>query len=1018
MNIAKASLEKRIITWVMTAVTLVVGVMAYNNLGRLEDPEFTIKTAKVYTSYPGATAMEVAEEVTDKLEIAIQQMGQLDYVKSVSRPGVSEITVEIKNTYSGGDLPQVWDELRRKVGDAQARLPPGAGASVVFDDYGDVFGVFYSVYGDGYTYAELREYAKMLRRELLLCQDVAKINLFGMRDEVVLVEFSRARLSQMGLSPGMIGASLEGRNLVAPSGRVEVGSKYIRLHPTGEIHSLDELGETMILMGDGSSSKIRLKDIATIRRDYKDPPEMLMRFNGKPAIGVGISTVKGGNVVTMGTAVEQRLNELRAETPIGMEVAVVSHQSKAVVAAIDGFVVSLIEAVAIVIGVLMLAMGTRSAMVIGIILILTVLGTFIPMLMSGVMLERISLGALIIALGMLVDNAIVVVEGILVGTQSGKSREEAAITIVRQTMWPLFGATVVAILAFAAIGASNDSTGEYCRSLFLVILYSLFLSWILAVTVTPLIGSKMLKTPSADGGSVKDPYAGPVFHIYRRLLEGCIRFRWVTVAVMLVGLLLSVIGFGFVKKSFFPDSTRPQFMVHFWMPQGTHIEATDADLTKVADFTREIEGVTDVVAFAGGGSLRFLLTYTPEETNTAYGLLLVGVEDYKLVDAIREQVRTHMDKEFPDAMGFTRRFTLGPGDPSKIQARFRGPDPAVLRRLADEAIEILHTQPEVGEIYHDWRDRVPLVRPVVAEAQMRNAGVTRAEIAKSFQNATVGSTVGVFREGDELLPIISRAVETERDDVADLMFARIWSPVAASYIPVSQVVLGLQTTSEDTIVRRRNRLPNITVKCDPTSGPASAAFNVIRPKIEAISLPPGYELEWGGEYEDSGKAQGALMSKIPVVFGLMVLIVIFLFNSIRKPLVIFLTVPLAIIGVTVGLLGAGQPFGFMALLGFLSLTGMLIKNAIVLIDEIGAQLASGKPGYDAIVESGLSRARPVSMAAATTVLGMIPLLADAFFVAMAVTIMVGLTFATVLTLVFVPVLYAIVYRIPNPDAEA
>jgi len=661
-------------------------------------------------------------------------------------------------------------------------------------------------------------------------------------------------------------------------------------------------------------------------------------------------------------------------------------------------------------------MGFRSALVIGAILIFTVLGTFIPMLAQGVMLERISLGALIIALGMLVDNAIVVVEGIQIGMQKGEKPTGAAVAIVKQTMWPLFGATIVAILAFAAIGASNDSTGEYCRSLFLVICYSLFLSWVLALTVTPLFGVKFLKAPKLAEGV--DPYGGKIFRMYRGFLEFCIRRRWVTVVVLFITLVASVIGFKNVKQSFFPESTRPQFMVHFWMPQGTHILTTEEKVSQVEAFARAIGGVTDVSTFIGGGAPRFMLTYTPEESNPAYGLLLVGVDDYKKVDALMAELEDYMAAEFPEALTFSRRFMLGPGDPSKIQARFRGPDPAVLRQLSDEAMAILDDEPMAVEANQDWRERVALVRPVIAESQMRNAGITRADIADSLAGASEGQRIGSFREGDELLPIVARAIEPERQDVADLMYSRIWSPVAKGYIPLSQVVLRLETVSEDTIIRRRNRLPTLTVKCDPKSGPASEVFELVRPKIEGINLPPGYTLEWGGEYEDSGKAQAALASKLPIIFIAMVLIVIILYNSLRKPAVIFLTVPLAIIGVTVGLLGTGQPFGFMSLLGFLSLTGMLIKNAIVLVDEIGLQMDSGKEPFVAIVDSGLSRARPVSMAAATTVLGMIPLLADAFFVAMAVTIMVGLTFATVLTLVVVPVLYAIFFKVPNPPKAA
>ena len=691
------------------------------------------------------------------------------------------------------------------------------------------------------------------------------------------------------------------------------------------------------------------------------------------------------------------------------------------VIAVSGFVISLIEALAIVIGVLMIAMGLRSGVLIGVILLLTVLGTFIVMLYQGIMLERISLGALIIALGMLVDNAIVVVEGILINMQSGMDRVKAASKTVGQTIWPLFGATIVAIMAFAAIGASQDSTGEYCRSLFQVILISLMLSWVLAITVTPLFGVMFLKVKAGSGSA--DPYGGAMFRMYRSFLRLCLRFRWVTVIVMVGLLLLAAYGFGFVKKSFFPDSTRPQFMVHYWLPQGTHISRTEADLAQIEEHLQTLEGVREISTFVGKGALRFLLTYAPEDANSAYGLLLVSVEDYKTISGLLEGIQAYLDENFPDAQAFPRMFMLGPGEAQKIQVRISGPDPDVVRVLAAQATEIMRNEPTATDVMEDWRQRVPLIRPVVAETQARNAGVTSAEISLALQYAVEGIQVGVYREADLLLPIIARSPEIELSDVNNLNDVQIWSPVASTAIPIRQVVLGFESRSENSIIRRRNRLPTLTVKCDPKVGQTSDVLNTLRPKIEAIELLPGYKLEWGGEYENSRDAQAALASKLPLVGLMLVLVVIFLFNSIRQPLVIFLTVPLALIGVTAGLLITDQPFGFMALLGFLSLTGMLIKNAIVLIDEINMQIREGKEPFTAIVDSGVSRMRPVSMASLTTVLGMIPLLPDAFFVAMAVTIMFGLAFATVLTLIVVPVLYAVFFRAkyvsaaPSPQPE-
>jgi multidrug efflux pump subunit AcrB len=1016
MNIAEASIRYKTITLTVTVFLFVGGIFSYQRLGRLEDPEFTIKSAQVFTRYPGATAAQVAEEVTDEVETAIQQLGQLKLVTSISEPGKSTILVEVKDKYDKHTLPQVWDELRRKVNDMQRHLPPGASRSIVNDDYGDVFGIFYAVVGDGYSYADLKKHVDMLRRELLLVEDVGKIAIYGAQPENVFVEISRARLAQLGISPEAVYASLAGQNLVATSGQVEVGSQYIRIHPTGEFQSVEEIGELLILQDDATDSKLFLKDLATISRGYVDPPEKIVRFNGQPAIGLGISTVQGGNVVTMGEALKDRIHELEAETPIGMELGVISMQSDAVTTAISSFIISLGEAIAIVIGVLIFAMGFRSAVLIGGILLLTVLSTFILMDMQSVMLERISLGALIIALGMLVDNAIVIVEGIQVNMLKGMDGTEAAGKIVKQTMWPLLGATFVAILAFSPIGISQDSTGEFCRSLFQVLLFSLLMSWALAITVTPLFGVMFLKVKAVEGDV--DPYGGVFFRGYKALLTTCLRLRWITI-MALVGLLaLSIHGFGLVRQSFFPSSTRPQFMTHYWLPQGTHITRTEADLKVIEKHLMTIDGITDVSTFVGGGPLRFLLTLTPEDTNSAYGIMLVGVEDYRTIDELIPVVREYIEENFPDAQAFSRKFVLGPGEAQKIQVRFRGPDMDVLRTLAKQARDIMVGDPDIVDIVDDWRQRTPLIEPVVAETRARNAGITRSSIANALQIAFGGAQIGVFREGDDLLPIVARSPQNERMDADNLKDAQIWSPVALKSIPLAQVVTGFETGSENSIIRRRNRLPTITVKCDPRAGEATPVLSKLMPKIEEIDLPPGYELEWGGEYEDSGDAQAALTGKIPATFLMMILIVIFLFNSIRKPLVMFLTVPLAIIGVTAGLLVTDQPFGFMALLGILSLVGMLIKNAIVLVDEIGLQTKEGKEPFAAIIDAGVSRMRPVSMAALTTVLGMIPLVADAFFVSMAVTIMFGLTFATLLTLIVVPVLYACFFNIPSPRAES
>nr|NIS41895.1 efflux RND transporter permease subunit [Desulfuromonadales bacterium] len=579
------------------------------------------------------------------------------------------------------------------------------------------------------------------------------------------------------------------------------------------------------------------------------------------------------------------------------------------------------------------------------------------------------------------------------------------------------GATAVAIMAFGAIGLSDDSTGEFCQSLFKVVLIALSLSWVTAVTVTPLLGVMFLKAPKkaaegSDEAPTRDPYGGILYRIYRTFLHACIRFRWLTILVVLAIFGGSMWGFQFVDKSFFPDSTRPQFMVDVWLPQGTHINETTRTTAEIEDYLLDLEGVTHVTSLIGAGGLRFLLTYSPEKVNSAYVQFLVDVEDYRTIAEMVPEVERHLAEAFSDTEVYGRKFILGPGSGGKIQIRFSGPDAAELRAIAEETMTILHEDGGAKAIRTDWRQRVKSVRMVVAEQEASNAALATPDIAQTAKAGFEGVNVGVYRERDELLPIVMRAPEGERADVTSINNLQIWSPAANQHIPFRQVVSSFETTFADDIIQRLNRKTTITVHADPVSGPASVLLGRIRPKVEAIELGPDYELEWWGEYRDSKRAQAGIAASLPYFFLGMVLIVIALFNALRQPLVIWLTVPLALIGVTAGLLLTKQPFGFMALLGFMSLSGMLVKNAIVLIDEIEIQKGEGGSVFKAIVDSGVSRLRPVSMAALTTALGMIPLLFDAFFVAMAVTIIFGLMIATVLTMVVVPVFYSIFFRVP------
>ena len=1012
MNIAECCFRKRTVTLGLSAALVLAGILSYFRLGRLEDPEFTIRSAQVVTAYPGATAQEVAERVTDPIETAVQRLGSVKHVTSTSYPGRSVVMVELADDCTAGELPQIWDELRRKVGDMASSLPEGCSAPLVNDDYGDVYGVFYAIYGDGYSYAELKRHAKLLRKELLLCEDVAKVDMIGDLPEIVEFAVPRAKIASLGVTPEQVAEALRGQNVPVDAGNLGVDDKFIRLHPTGTIRTVADFGNIEL------AENLYLRDVVEISKSYQSTPAVIVGRNGKPCIGLGISTVSGGNVITMGRAVERRMRELLAETPVGIEVDVISHQATSVETAVNGFVENLLESVVLVIAVLLFTMGMRSGLLIGGVLVMTVLATVFVMNLMGLMFERISLGAFIIALGMLVDNAIVIGEAVLVAAQKGESRRDAAIAVVRQTQWSLLGGTAIAILSFAPIGASQNSTGEYCRSLFLVIGISLLLSWVLALTVTPLLAAKyIVAAPPKAGAAAKDPYGGFFFRAYRRFLEWCIDNRGFTWLVLACLVAASVAGFNRVKQNFFPDSTRPQFMVHVWMPEGVRIQATEERVQAVAAYARKLKGVTGVSTFTGAGALRFLLTYGPEEPDAAYGLVMVDVESDGLIAGLVDEIERAAPELAPDALVTGQRFVLGPGDPQKIQMRLIGPDPKVLRGLAERALGILRADGRLKEVQSDWRNPGDLIEPVVSETRARKLGISRADIARALCLSTEGLRVGSYLEGDETLAVMMRAPECERTDPTGVTSAWAWSPRLGVSVPLAQVLDGVRRTSEEMRLKRRDRSYCITVKCNPQEGEtAAAAFARVMPELEKLvrSMPAGYRGEWGGEYENSKDANEELAPTFAPILAAMVLTVLMLFNSVKKTAVIFLTLPLIIVGVVAGLLAFDQPFGFMALLGLLSLVGMQVKNAIVLMDEISANLDRGLAPYVAIVEAGVSRVRPVANASLTTVLGMLPLLADAFYSAMAVTIMFGLAFATVLTMVVIPVNYALLYRVRRP----
>ncbi|HHP0491104.1 efflux RND transporter permease subunit VmeI [Vibrio harveyi] len=1017
-GIAAYFIRNRVISWMVSLIFLIGGVAAFFGLGRLEDPAFTIKDAMVVTSYPGATPQQVEEEVTYPIEKAIQQLTYVDEVNSISSRGLSQITVTMKNNYGPDDLPQIWDELRRKVNDLKGTLPPGVNDPSVIDDFGDVYGILLAVTGDGYSYKELLDYVDYLRRELELVDGVSKVSVSGQQQEQVFIEISMKKLSSLGLSPTTVFNLLSTQNVVSDAGAIRIGDEYIRIQPTGEFQSVDELGDLLITES-GAQGLIFLKDVAEIKRGYVEVPTNIINYNGELALNLGISFAQGVNVVEVGKAFDRRVAELKYQQPVGVQISEIYNQPKEVDKSVSGFVISLAQAVGIVIIVLLFFMGLRSGLLIGLILLLTVLGTFIFMKYLAIDLQRISLGALVIALGMLVDNAIVVVEGILIGTQKGRTRLQAATDIVTQTKWPLLGATVIAVTAFAPIGLSEDSTGEYCGTLFTVLLISLMLSWFTAISLTPFFADIFFKGQKIKSGEGEDndPYNGIVFVMYKKFLSFCMRRAWFTVVVLVAGLAASVYGFTYVKQAFFPSSTTPIFQLDVWLPEGTDIRATNDTLKELEGWLAEQDHVEHITTTAGKGLQRFMLTYAPEKSYAAYGEITTRVENYEALAPLMERFREHIKSNYPEINYKLKQIELGPGGGAKIEARIIGSDPTVLRTIAAQVMDVMYADPGATNIRHDWRERTQVLEPQFNESQARRYGITKSDVDDFLSMSFSGMNIGLYRDGTTLMPIVARLPEDERIDIRNIEGMKIWSPAQSEFIPLQQVTMGYDMRWEDPIIVRKNRKRMLTVMADPDIlGEETAATLQARlqPQIEAIEMPPGYSLEWGGEYESSGDAKASLFTTMPMGYLFMFLITIFLFNSIKEPLIVWLTVPLALIGVTTGLLVLNTPFGFMALLGFLSLSGMVLKNGIVLLDQIEIEMKSGKEAYDAVVDAAVSRVRPVCMAAITTILGMIPLLPDIFFKPMAVTIMFGLGFATVLTLIVVPVLYRLFHKVAVP----
>ena len=976
-------------------------------MGKLEDAPFTIKQALVLTPYPGASPSEVQSQVTDVLEESIQALGELYYLKTENRAGLSKITVYVKKETRADEMQQLWDKLRRKVNDVQSKLPEGAGPSVVNDDFGDVLGVFYGLTGSGHSYRELEDEAKLIKNEILKVKDVAKVEIYGTQTPTINISVSPSVMARSGITMADIARAFEAQNKVVDAGGIDVGSNRLRIESTGNFYSLDDIRNLTIVSRTGEH--FRLADITRIEESYQTPASNLMRINGQPAVGIAISTVPTGNVVDMAAAVKESLQQMSGSMPEGFELVTLYDQGYESAVANQGFILNLIISVLTVVAILLFFIGFKNGLLIGSGLVFSIFATLIVMLCTDIALQRMSLAAIIIAMGMLVDNAIVVSDSALVNMQRGMRKRVAIMRACSSTALPLLAATVIAILTFLPIYFSPHITGELLSSLVIVIGVSLMFSWVFALTQTPFFIQEFVRRPRPE--ELKSAlFDGKYYNMFRRSLHWVIKHRYATIACMVLLLVLSAWSFKFIPKVFVPALDKQYFTVDVWLPEGSNIDETGKLAEEMAAYIRTHGEAEMVSTFIGRTPPRYYLSNVAFGPQSNYTQLLVkchtSEESRRLNAALQDSIRL----KFPGPLIKVNKFELSPLTEAVIEARFLGPDPAVLDSLVGQAIEIMRRNPKVADARNEWGNMALMLRPVYDPVKAGELGITKAQMMQSVKSISDGVPVGIYRDNEKKVPVLLKSEGYDITDAASLGNFSVWNGERSA--PLSQVTERIETTWEFPQMRTYNRQLSMAAMCGVKPGHTMAEVHgEIRSEIEAMPLPPGYTFFWDSQYKDQGEAMEAIAKYFPQAFLMLIVILVALFGNFRQPIIILCILPLSLIGVAVGMLLTGFDFGFFPIAGWLGLLGMIIKNVIVLIDEINIQRREGVPAYTAVIESTVSRTRPVLMAATTTILGMVPLLFDIAFGGMAATIIFGLTFATLLTLFVTPALYTLFYRI-------
>lgn len=1007
MKLVKHFLQKKSVTILLLVLVLAGGLLAYVKMGKLEDAPFTIKQALVLTPYPGASPSEVQSQVTDILEKSIQALGELYYLKTENRAGLSKITVYVKKETRADEMQQLWDKLRRKVNDVQNKLPEGAGPSVVNDDFGDVLGVFYGLTGSGHSYRELENQAKLIKNEILKVKDVAKVEIYGTQTPTIDISVSPSVMARSGITIADISRAFEAQNKVVDAGGIDAGSNRLRIESTGNFYSLNDIRNLTIVSHTGEH--FRLADITRIEESYQTPASNLMRINGQPAVGIAISTVPTGNVVDMAAAVKESLERLSGSMPEGFELVTIYDQGYESAIANRGFILNLIISVLTVVAILLFFIGLKNGLLIGSGLVFSIFATLIVMLCTDIALQRMSLAAIIIAMGMLVDNAIVVSDSALVNMQRGMRKRVAIMRACSSTALPLLAATIIAILTFLPIYFSPHITGELLSSLVIVIGVSLMFSWVFALTQTPFFIQEFVRRPRPE--ELKNAlFDGKYYNMFRHSLHWVIKHRYATIGCMILLLILSAWSFKFIPKVFVPALDKQYFTVDVWLPEGTNIDATSKMAEDMAEYIRTYEEAEMVSTFIGRTPPRYYLSNVAFGPQSNYTQLLVKCHTSKESRQLNATLQDSIRLKFPEPLIKVNKFELSPLTEAVIEARFLGPDPAVLDSLVGQAIEIMRCNPKVADARNEWGNMALMIRPVYDPVKSGELGITKAQMMQSVKSISDGVPVGIYRDNEKKVPVLLKTEGYNITNASSLGNFSMWNGERSA--PLSQVTERIETTWEFPQIRTYNRQLSMAAMCGVKPGHTMAEVHgEIRSEIESMPLPTGYTFFWDSQYKDQGEAMQAIAKYFPLAFLMLIVILVALFGNFRQPIIILCILPLSLIGVAVGMLLTGFEFGFFPIAGWLGLLGMIIKNVIVLIDEINIQRRDGVPAYTAVIESTVSRTRPVLMAATTTILGMVPLLFDIAFGGMAATIIFGLTFATLLTLFVTPALYILFYKI-------